>query len=1028
MSNLVSSYHRFLNGRVFGIDVGTASIGHAVREARDFCEAASLICSEDTSDLKKRNGLRRQRRTLRNRNYRRKWFGRELTEILNLTLPVELPDDPISIRCRALEGKSLSSLELYTALVHLFKRRGYSKVPWANEASFELDLEKKKEQGEINTALSKLRSEMAESGCTFPCQLLALRQQQMGASPTEKWGRKLYWPRELLEQEFRAILEAQKTAYPLLQEKADWLLFGDTKSYQTKDGQLFHVFHKANEGRNPGILGLRWARFDNRDPGLDMFRPYDEQGRPQHVVRKSKDAFKKAQWELAILNFRVLDLVTGAKVHPDPASLMRLKEIYDSRHQKKKPAEIKISTTLLEKWAAEFSKYQLLEGQKDLVAASSAGRARFSSPTLLTLGQPGTFTNPQPLLRRSGESADDALNRYLREIRHPLVRHRLLLYSNLLKRLVKKYGEPDFVVVEAARSLAEGKKARLEREKRDRANQQDRDDARANLSESNQSTSRQALLRYRLWKEIDSICPFCLKPIPRASLFTEADIEHLVPRSRVDCNEFYNLTVAHITCNREIKKHRTPYEAFSHLPQWEHIESNARKCFKNRKLELFLSPDAESKIEEKADLQHTAYIARAVRHVTLIQLNWLGKDGRDPVIERQSPSLRFQVTNGQLTGRLRRAWGLNQILHPLTSREQWDAMTPEQQQESREKTAQKNRGDLRHHALDAMVIASTLPWLANRTHGAKDENGNFGWWTQDEKKRSKAANPVDLSYLKAKQIIESVEVRPHVSRSRHRQAYNTTLYARKAPDTYVAREIFTGLKPKDLQDLYPPEFSHYCRAAWNRYEEEADDFAQELKTTKGCLPDAFTRKLCFSHFQHWRATNETEFFWPKKIKIPIRSVRLISLKNDKAVMPASSGTNAFVKRTEFKEVRIHLSSDGKQYVPVFVPWWKSDKPFSNYEGTWNLIPICTIRRGTIIQTIKPFSNGRGPGKYRIGTAEQKQLQLLPYYLANTKEALIAADLPESGLRPYWSDFLRALGYELPHPPSPQSGPAHPGEA
>jgi len=54
-------------------------------------------------------------------------------------------------------------------------------------------------------------------------------------------------------------------------------------------------------------------------------------------------------------------------------------------------------------------------------------------------------------------------------------------------------------------------------------------------------------------------------------------------------------------------------------------------------------------------------------------------------------------------------------------------MTPEQQQEEKDKTAQKNRGDLRHHAL---MLRSLLhsPWLAHRTHGAVDQNGNHGWW------------------------------------------------------------------------------------------------------------------------------------------------------------------------------------------------------------------------------------------------------------------------------------------------------------
>ena len=84
---------------------------------------------------------------------------------------------------------------------------------------------------------------------------------------------------------------------------------------------------------------------------------------------------------------------------------------------------------------------------------------------------------------------------------------------------------------------------------------------------------------------------------------------------------------------------------------------------------------------------------------------------------------------------------------------------------------EKNRGDLRHHSLDAMVIACTLPWLAHRTHGAKDEQGRHDWWTQDEKQRSKAANPLfpregqmrDVT----KEWVDKVVVRHHVSRSNH---------------------------------------------------------------------------------------------------------------------------------------------------------------------------------------------------------------------------------------------------------------------
>ena len=56
------------------------------------------------------------------------------------------------------------------------------------------------------------------------------------------------------------------------------------------------------------MLGLRWPRFDNRGPALDSLQPVDEQGRPLHVVRKNKEVFTKAQWELALFNFRVICL------------------------------------------------------------------------------------------------------------------------------------------------------------------------------------------------------------------------------------------------------------------------------------------------------------------------------------------------------------------------------------------------------------------------------------------------------------------------------------------------------------------------------------------------------------------------------------------------------------------------------------------------------------------------------------------------------------------------------------------------
>ena len=54
----------FFTGLVFGFDVGTASLGWAVRKGDKFLDVGVLICPEGTNDLENRRGLRGSRRTL----------------------------------------------------------------------------------------------------------------------------------------------------------------------------------------------------------------------------------------------------------------------------------------------------------------------------------------------------------------------------------------------------------------------------------------------------------------------------------------------------------------------------------------------------------------------------------------------------------------------------------------------------------------------------------------------------------------------------------------------------------------------------------------------------------------------------------------------------------------------------------------------------------------------------------------------------------------------------------------------------
>jgi hypothetical protein len=725
-----------------------------------------------------------------------------------------------------------------------------------------------------------------------------------------------------------------------------------------------------------------------------------------------------------------------------------------------------VSKKLLETWAQEMAgKYTLIEGQEELESSTGQGRARYSSLTLERILNGEAIDTPQLLLIRPGESREDAASRFLTEIKHPLVRHRLAMFRGLLLELIEQWGKPDLTVVEAIRSLAMGKKTKAKYLKELKEKRDDREHAYKELRKEKQSTSKQAILRYRLWRETNSFCPFCGKPIDQAAIHNgDADISHIYPRSRIECNEFFNLTIAHAHCNRMEMENKIPRLAFADC--WPEIEARARSYFKRpdqqRKLQLFLcetNEEAEKLVASKSSLVQTAYIAKMIRRLCLIELGWTGADGRDPSDALGNiPSRAFAATNGALTSRLREAWGLDEILHPkapVYSDEHWATLTDEQKAEHKATVKgrfAKNRGDLRHHAIDAMVISCTLPWFAYRVVDVRDtETDEPAWWQLDgSTRRVRALHPLygDSGQFKrhVTDWIARLDIRHHVSRSRHQRAYDTTIYGRPKkkdrsgklvpiPDCYVSREPITSLKPDDLKSprtyktkVYPQELGDYLATAWENFCRDEPNWEKQLKENDDRLPEAFQKRLCFSAFQRWRESDRESFVWPETVKIPIKRVGYIGVEDDNAVAPASPGTHGYVARGSFREVRLHPSEDGKTIVPVFVPFWRLDKPIPKSPIKESSKPVATIFRGQLLRIINSPGRNTPVGLYRVASTMQKNIQLLPVHLADRKDSLKASGFLENGVNVSWDTFIKAAGYELPHPPSAQSQSAGAAEA
>ena len=942
----------FFTGLVFGFDVGTASIGWAVRKGPKFLDVGVLICPEGTSELADRRKSRTQRRRLRNRSRVRDWFAAQLEErgfsspfvmtkdpttgamrievhpkgqpfagrpVLKPNLNYTRITDPVQLRCDAVAGKEIAPEELYVALTHLWKRRGKTQVPWKGESANDDDEDAKKEQDEAKLEKEELAAEMQAgdgSGKPFeyPCQLLLHRQQKKIKQRDETWPRDKFEESPFhLEKEFAAIIAAQAKHFSQLEGKVtytdandqeqtvsltDWLLYGNTQEV-IEDGKRRRVYYGSAQCAHPGVLGLRWPRFVNRGPGLDSLHPEDSKGRPLHTMLRAKPLYKEWQFEIALTNLRVQKLVqVGRKqkkerIPPPKAALEKLRIIWRNNGA--------VTSEDLKRWADDHTgEFDLVPKQGHLTPPDDKkGRGRYSK---LGLGEiqealgkaqaersepilEGLKTKkkrtmddainafartiaPPPLLRRKNndgtwaESEDQALRKFIFSVRDPVVRHRLVLFDGLLTKLVARQKDepPNYVVVEAVRSLALSDEDEKEREKAQKDREEKNNAAKAVLRDMGFDITEDNIRKYRLLDEIGWRCPYTHRYFLQTefnelvvsrmvegerrtfirearAVFNTLEVEHMVPKSVVVCDEWYNLTVTSRQVNRDRKKEQTPYQAFceNHRagdPEWESL----KKYFADRygeeslKYKIFSSPNPAELIDKKSELTRTAYIARCLRYVCLIRFNWLDQEGRDPrLVPGNEASQFYQVTNGAITMRLRKHWRLDEVLHRKMSDKERESLSKEERESFRLERALKNRRDHRHHALDAMVISCTLPWLAQRTVGAR------GWCELDEEGtlRRMLCPVFGDDGFKFKQVVEATmnemlaggnptgtwrEIRHHQPTQKHAKHFDTTLYGRRDAyyrdekrksieplkhPVFVARKRLDQLEPKNLSDKKP---------------------------------------------------------------------------------------------------------------------------------------------------------------------------------------------------------------------------------
>ncbi len=383
-------------------------------------------------------------------------------------------------------------------------------------------------------------------------------------------------------------------------------------------------------------------------------------------------------------------------------------------------------------------------------------------------------------------------------ISNPVVRKAIHEVRRHLVEYMTHYGRrPDRVVIELARQAKMGKKDadRALYTNRLRAQIKDRIKDDFDLHSLSATQQETAVLRTVLCAQQGGICPLCgnreqaaLLTLAMAARGEECELSHIVPRGIGGHNGKGNMVLGHKKCNRDMAR-RTPREYWQSLfaggdafaegmRRVTSIYGDIKRSRSAKEGDAFYklyfdNRDDKRKIEQfakgaeavqdmsQAQLAATTYATRQVMsYIADALYGGHGLPERATGTGAETDTRRIFTTDGLWTSRLRREWGLFFDPH--------DARSKELSTNEKHARREKNRGDHRHHAIDAVVIALCTPQVQRawdqREKAAIDEVGPDGrprWNTADEEQmeqyRALHPLPIPRPFTSREQLRNAVE-------------------------------------------------------------------------------------------------------------------------------------------------------------------------------------------------------------------------------------------------------------------------------
>ena len=763
---------------IFAFDMGLASLGVAVRKANEIIFAESLLFDADVGSISEQAERRKLYRMRAARKKRIEWLEKiwsefELDGLLSsedsrLKREFAKKNDPTIytsslLRIRLLQGETLEPWQIYKALRSSFRRRGYDRqLPWKTQADQKNKAGDKQSYEEKTLEFEADLNEMSSNPehhfpCYYDAYIMGLWDPKTDQiknhqeHETERVRRKYLPSREIVEKEVYCLLTKAGEQLDALKGREGYIMYGEAgKNFspqvnETGKGKMRY----ASEKKHEGILAQKRPRFSNRQVSkcclvarfqvcradeslviqvtylmkLRNLTYYTPANQPEKLnVEDMQKLFQKAKDKLD----EVKKKQTSPKVQLSPdkkSNCFKLtKTEWKNWLRKNKPGcttnpandEVEPSNirgrSCFSKPGLVLMKDLLLSGKKPLdfradtirnlkkyekfkLNGSDLGFLKDMENDWYKIHVP--FTSLSRKYLQKGMNEEEGVKRLISSCRDPVVRHRTMVFMDKLRALRQEFGQPDKVVMEFIREdfMSEEKKKKLIEFQQEQ--EAINEEARKELKKLSIAQTASNPTKMQLLKQQNYRCPCTDDPLS-PSQFKKYKIDHIVPQGGgwKGPDAIWNKVLTKKSTNNK-KSGKAPFE-FIDVSQWPSYEKRIKKTELSARTKKLLLARSRGEIEEYLNrwygLAMTSWIARLAREVSCLYFGWQpGEKGE---------MKRFDVIPGGLTARVRRKQKLNELLGIPG-----------------EKGDSKNRGDKRHHALDAMVIAYLTQWHRNPRSG-----------------------------------------------------------------------------------------------------------------------------------------------------------------------------------------------------------------------------------------------------------------------------------------------------------------------